>query len=51
LLHHVATYLAELRQVSLIQLGAITTQNAWNLFRLPGSVPTPDPLLSLTGLG
>ncbi len=51
LLHYVATYLAELRQVSLVQLGATTTQNAWDLFCLPGSAPTPNPVLSLTGLG
>lgn len=51
LLHYVATYLAELRQVSLVQIGAITTQNAWDLFCLPGSAPTPNPVLSLTGLG
>jgi TatD DNase family protein len=38
-LYHVATHLAELRQVSLAQLGTLTTQNAWNLFRLPGAVP------------
>ncbi|MEB3252034.1 MAG: TatD family hydrolase [Cyanobacteriota bacterium] len=44
-LAHVATHLAELRQVSLDQLAAITTQNAWDLFRLPGPVPTTKPLL------
>ncbi|HIK46767.1 MAG TPA: TatD family hydrolase [Leptolyngbyaceae cyanobacterium M65_K2018_010] len=34
---HVATYLAELRQMDFDTLAVATTRNAWELFRLPGS--------------
>ncbi|MFZ4639756.1 MAG: TatD family hydrolase [Nodosilinea sp.] len=36
---HVATCLADLRQIGFSDLASITTHNAWDLFRLPGPIP------------
>jgi TatD DNase family protein len=46
--HHVATYLANLRQEDFATLAAATTQNACTLFNLPGALPNLELLCSAT---
>ncbi len=43
---HVAAYLADLRQQSLANLAAVTTENALRLFQLPPLVPHPPSAVS-----